>query len=111
MLDPLAPTDPVLVLAIVDGPFSSLPRDIRSWFGMTRENRLTLPSPTEAQREAFFSSIIAEIHQPPNQFADGIKRRKRILEELQLRPRLSPVNRRLLNLLFKKRTISVSSHY
>ncbi|KAG2741444.1 hypothetical protein P692DRAFT_20956500 [Suillus brevipes Sb2] len=106
MLDPLAPTDPVLVLAIVDGPFSSLPRDIRSWFGMTRENRLTLPSPTEAQREAFFSSIIAEIHRPPNQFADGIKRRKRILEELQLRPRLSPVNRRLLNLLFKKRTIS-----
>jgi hypothetical protein len=49
MLDSLAPTDPVLVLAMVDGPSSSLPRDVRSWFGMTRENRLTLPSPIEAQ--------------------------------------------------------------
>lgn len=90
MLDSLAPTDPVLVLAIVDGPFSSLPRDVRSWFGMTRENRLTLPSPTEAQRDAFFSSIIADIRRPPNQFADGIKRRKRILEELPIAPPLEP---------------------
>lgn len=90
MLDSLAPTDPVLVLAIVDGPFSSLPRDVRSWFGMIRENRLTLPSPTEAQRDAFFSSIIADIRRPPNQFADGIKRRKRILEELPIAPPLEP---------------------
>ncbi|KAG1782447.1 hypothetical protein EV702DRAFT_1192124 [Suillus placidus] len=90
MLDSLAPTDPVLVLAIVDGPFSSLPRDVRSWFGMTCKNRLTLPSPTEAQRDAFFSSIIADIRRPPNQFADGIKRRKRILEELPIAPPLEP---------------------
>jgi SpoVK/Ycf46/Vps4 family AAA+-type ATPase len=90
MLDSLAPTDPVLVLAIVDGPFSSLPRDVRSWFGMIRENRLTLPNPTEAQREAFFSSIIADIRRPPNQFADGMKRRKRILEELPIAPPLEP---------------------
>ncbi|KAG1740223.1 AAA-domain-containing protein [Suillus paluster] len=90
MLDSLAPTDPVLVLAIVDGPFSSLPRDVRSWFGMTRENRLLLPSPTDAQREAFFSSIIADIRRPPNQFADGMKRRKRVLEELPIAPPLEP---------------------
>jgi hypothetical protein len=57
---------------------------------MIRENRLTLPSPTEAQREAFFSSIIADIRRPPNQFADGMKRRKRILEELPIAPPLEP---------------------
>lgn len=90
MLDSLAPTDPVLVLAIVEGPFSSLPRDVRSWFGMIRENRLILPSPTDAQREAFFSNIIADIRRPPNQFADGIKRRKRVLEELPIAPPLEP---------------------
>ncbi|OJA13163.1 hypothetical protein AZE42_06216 [Rhizopogon vesiculosus] len=90
MLDSLAPTDPVLVLAIVEGAFSSLPRDVRTWFGMTRENRLALPSPTDAQREAFFSNIIADIRRPPNQFADGIKRRKRVLEELPIAPPLEP---------------------
>jgi len=90
MLDSLAPTDPVLVLAIIEGSFSSLPRDVRSWFGMTRENRLALPSPSDAQREAFFSTIIADIRRPPNQFADGIKRRKRVLEELPIAPPLEP---------------------
>ncbi|KAF9224569.1 AAA-domain-containing protein [Gyrodon lividus] len=90
MLDSLAPTDPILLLAIVDGPFSSLPSDVRSWFGLTRENRLTLPSPTDDQREAFFTSIIADVRRPPNQFADGMKRKRRILEELPVAPPPEP---------------------
>jgi hypothetical protein len=90
MLDSLAPTDPILLLAIVDGPFSSLPSDVRSWFGLTRENRLTLPSPGNDQREAFFSSIIADVRRPPNQFADGMKRKRRILEELPIAPPPEP---------------------
>ncbi|KIK79961.1 hypothetical protein PAXRUDRAFT_159899 [Paxillus rubicundulus Ve08.2h10] len=90
MLDSLAPTDPILLLAIVDGPFSSLPSDVRSWFGLTRENRLTLPSPGNDQREAFFASIIADVQRPPNQFADGMKRKRRILEELPIAPPPEP---------------------
>lgn len=90
MLDSLAPTDPILLLAIVDGSFSSLPADVRAWFGMTRENRVTLQSPTDEQRESFFASLIADVRRPPNQFADGIKRKKRVLEELPIAPPLEP---------------------
>ncbi|KAG8218228.1 AAA-domain-containing protein [Butyriboletus roseoflavus] len=90
MLDSLAPTDPVLLLAIVDGSFSSLPHDVRSWFGIIRENRLTLPVPTNEQREAFFAGIITDVRRPPNQFADGMKRKRRILEELPIAPPPEP---------------------
>ncbi|KAH0839530.1 AAA-domain-containing protein [Lanmaoa asiatica] len=90
MLDSLGPTDPVLLLAIVDGSFSSLPHDVRSWFGIIRENRLTLPVPTNEHREAFFAGIIADVRRPPNQFADGMKRKRRILEELPIAPPPEP---------------------
>ena len=90
MLDSLAPTDPVLLLAIVDGSFSSLPNDVRSWFGVIRENRLTLSVPTDDQRGAFFAGIIADVRRPPNQFADGIRRKRRILEELPIAPPPEP---------------------
>jgi len=90
MLDSLAPTDPVLLLAIVDGSFSSLPHDVRSWFGVTRENRLTFPVPSNDQREAFFAGIFADVRRPPNQFADGIKRKRRVLEELPIAPPPEP---------------------
>ncbi|KAF8131138.1 AAA-domain-containing protein [Boletus edulis] len=90
MLDTLAPTDPVLLLAIVDGSFTSLPQDVRSWFGTIRENRLVLPVPTDEQCDAFFASIIADVRRPPNQFADGIKRKRRVLEELQIAPPPEP---------------------
>lgn len=90
MLDSLVPTDPILLLAVVDGSFLSLPYDVRSWFGITRENRLALSVPTDEQREAFFASIIADIRRPPNQFADGMKRKRRILEELPIAPPPEP---------------------
>ncbi|KAF9231865.1 hypothetical protein BU15DRAFT_81913 [Melanogaster broomeanus] len=49
MLELLSPNDPILLHAIFDGPFSSLPCDVRSRFGLTRENHLTLLSPTDNQ--------------------------------------------------------------
>lgn len=90
MLDTLAPTDPILLLAVVDGPFSSLPRDVKVWFGPTRDNRIQLSSPSSSQREAFFDGLIKDVQRPPNQFADGMKRRKRILENLPIAPPLEP---------------------
>lgn len=90
MLDSLAPTDPVLLLAVVDGSFFSLPSDVRSWFGLIRDNRLALPKPTNEQREAFFAGIIADVRRPPNQFADGTKRKRRILEVLPIAPPPEP---------------------
>jgi hypothetical protein len=90
MLDTLAPTDPILLLAIVDGSFSSLPRDVKEWFGPTRDNRVAFTSPTSSQREKFFDGLIKDIQRPPNEFADGIKRRKRVLEILPIAPPLEP---------------------
>ncbi|PCH41735.1 AAA-domain-containing protein [Wolfiporia cocos MD-104 SS10] len=90
MLDTLSPTDPVLLLAVVDGPFSSLPRDVRTWFGPTRDNRVELTFPTVPQREGFFEGLLKDVRRPPNHFPDGVKRRKRVLEELPKAPPLEP---------------------
>ncbi|KAI0717585.1 hypothetical protein C8T65DRAFT_571662 [Cerioporus squamosus] len=90
MLDTLAPTDPVLLLAVVDGAFTQLPRDVRQWFGPTRENRLALTAPAPSQREAFFDGLLKDVRRPPNEFPDGVKRKKRVLEELPVAPPLEP---------------------
>jgi ATPase family AAA domain-containing protein 2 len=92
MLDTLAPTDPVLLLAIVDGPFSALPRDVRAWFGPTSDVRVELTSPTATSREAFFEGLLKDVGRPPNEFGDhdAARRRKRVLEELPLAPPLEP---------------------
>lgn len=90
MLDTLAPTDPILLLAVVDGNFTDLPRDVREWFGHSKDNRITLSAVTADQREAFFASLINDVRKPPNKFADGMKRRKRVLEVLPLAPPIEP---------------------
>ncbi|KAI1792573.1 AAA-domain-containing protein [Ganoderma leucocontextum] len=90
MLDTLSPTDPVLLLAVVDGAFSQLPRDVRQWFGPIRENRVALVAPRASQRETFFEGLFKDIRRPPNEFPDGIKRKKRVLEVLPIAPPLEP---------------------
>lgn len=90
MLDTLAPTEPILLLAIVDGPFSSLPRDVRTWFGPTSHNRLELSRPDSQRREIFFDGLLSDVQRPPNKFADGIERKKRVLEVLPVAPPLKP---------------------
>lgn len=90
MLDTLAPTDPILLLAVVDGNFSELPRDVKAWFGPTKDNRVELAAPSITQREAFFEGLLNDVQRPPNKFADGMERRKRVLEELPIAPPLEP---------------------
>lgn len=90
MLDSLAPTDPVLLLAVIDGTFAQLPRDVKAWFGPTRDNRVELARPTAQQREEFFEKLVKDVARPPNHFPDGIQRKKRILEELLIAPPLEP---------------------
>ncbi|EMD41130.1 hypothetical protein CERSUDRAFT_111699 [Gelatoporia subvermispora B] len=90
MLDSLSPTDPILLLAVVDGKFTDLPRDVRAWFGATRENRIELSKPNAEKREEFFEGLIRNIQRPPNQFPDGVKRKKRVLEELPIAPPPAP---------------------
>ncbi|EJF60052.1 AAA-domain-containing protein [Dichomitus squalens LYAD-421 SS1] len=90
MLDTLSPTDPVLLLAVVDGAFLQLPRDVRQWFGPIRENRVALVAPSTTQRDAFFEGLLKDVRRPPIDFPDGMKRKKRVLEELPIAPPLEP---------------------
>ncbi|KAF9041907.1 AAA-domain-containing protein [Hymenopellis radicata] len=96
MLDTLAPTDPILLLAIIDGQFKDLPPDVRAWFGASKDNRVELCAPTGELRAKFFEALIQDIKRPPNQFLDGVKRRKRVLENderimILLKYRLGPI--------------------
>lgn len=90
MLDSLPPNDPVLLLAVADSPFSSLPSDVRAWFGLLQENRFTLQSPTDQQRAAFFHELILIARHSPTEFPDAVKRKKRVLEKLPVAPPVAP---------------------
>ncbi|EJT48969.1 TAT-binding protein [Trichosporon asahii var. asahii CBS 2479] len=82
LLDSIPPSDPVLLLAIVDGPLSSIPSDVRKWFGIGDESRIEIGKPSADQREKFFSELLDSVQRPPNEFPDGVPRKKRVLEIL-----------------------------
>ncbi|GAA6004429.1 hypothetical protein JCM10207_000723 [Rhodosporidiobolus poonsookiae] len=86
LLDGLDPSDPILLLAVVDGPFRDVPADVRSWFGFVKGNRVTMAKPGPDQRREFFADVLAGINRPPNEYPDALPRRKRILEKLPIAP-------------------------
>ncbi|KAG8685635.1 hypothetical protein FRC09_014620 [Ceratobasidium sp. 395] len=90
MLDSISSTDPILLLAILEGDITALPQDVRGWFGFSRDNYVQLVSPTLDQREAFFAELLDTVRKPPNMFPDAVKRRKRVLEVLPIAPPLPP---------------------
>lgn len=90
MLDSLAPTDPLLLLAVVDGDFSQLPKDVRAWFGHSTHSRITLSKPSLEKRDTFFKDLVDHIHRRPSQFPDAVKRKKRVLEILPVAPPMPP---------------------
>ena len=49
LLDGLDPSDPILLLAVVDGHFSDVPADVRSWFGFVKGNRVIIGKPTSVR--------------------------------------------------------------
>ncbi|KZO93796.1 AAA-domain-containing protein [Calocera viscosa TUFC12733] len=89
-LDGLSPSDPVLLLAIVEGPMRDVPADVRSWFGIAIDNRIRLDKPTEDQRTAFFLDLLKTLETPPDKFGDAMPKKKRVLEELPIAPPLPP---------------------
>ncbi|WWC57746.1 uncharacterized protein I303_100280 [Kwoniella dejecticola CBS 10117] len=90
LLDGIAPSDPILVLGISDAPIDELPLDVRGLFGFGPENRIGLELPTQSERTAYFSDLLAAIHRPPTEFPDGIPRKKRVFEVLPLAAPLPP---------------------
>ena len=90
LLDGLLPSDPVTLVAISDGPFYDLPRDIRSWFGYLRDNRVEMTHPSLHHRETYFEEVLRYATKPPNEFPDAVPKRKRVLEELPIAPPRAP---------------------
>lgn len=87
LLDGLAPSEPVLLVAVSDGPFEELPLDIRRWFGFSRENRVKLVAAPAENRLAYFRQLLAYATKAPTDFPDALPRRRRVLEEL---PKAAP---------------------
>ncbi len=90
LLDELSQSDPILLLGIAEGPLSDLPPDVRSWFGLMRDNRVQVPSPSEGARREFFKPIFDNLARAPNAFPDALPRRKRKLEKLPIAPPQAP---------------------
>lgn len=86
LLEGLDPSDPILLLAVVDGPLAELPPDVRGWFGFVKGNRVVLGKPSPDQRRQFFRDVMEGVQRPPNEFPDAMPRRKRVLEELEIAP-------------------------
>jgi ATPase family AAA domain-containing protein 2 len=90
MLDTLSPTDPILLLAFVDGDAAELPPDVLEWFGPTRNCNASLSHPSAQQREMFFDGLLCDVRRTPKAFPDGVQRKKRVLEELPIAPPIAP---------------------
>lgn len=45
LLDAMDPSEPILLMAVVDGLLKDVPSDIRSWFGFVRSNRVLIERP------------------------------------------------------------------
>jgi SpoVK/Ycf46/Vps4 family AAA+-type ATPase len=108
LLDSLDPSEPILLLALAEAPFSEVPSDVKSWFGFLKNNRIKLAKPNEVrdffryyvryqltvsmqeQRSAFFENLLTAITRKPTEYPDAMPRKKRILEELPKAPPLPP---------------------
>lgn len=90
LLDELAPSDPVLLLAVAEEPLNQLPADVLKWFGYLRDNKIEVTPASEQSRSAFFEDILQNVVKPPTEFPDALPRRKRVLEELPKAPPRPP---------------------
>ncbi|CAO1622835.1 unnamed protein product [Sympodiomycopsis kandeliae] len=90
LLDELSPSDPILLLAIAEGPLLDLPHDVAKWFGYLRDNKVEATLPSEDQRRAFFAELLQYVTKPPTEFPDALPRRRRVLEELPIAPPRQP---------------------
>ncbi|KAI3336718.1 AAA-domain-containing protein [Xylariaceae sp. AK1471] len=87
MLRSLHPTDPIMVLGTAETDFKNLDSDLkRDLFGFSKWNSIEIARPVKANREEYFSRIIAHIRRLPKDFPDPVHRRKRQLEELPIAP-------------------------
>lgn len=90
LLDELAASDPILLLAIAEAPLSELPSDVARWFGYLEDTKIEAGRPSDLQRQRFFEDLIDHVSKPPTDFPDAVPRRRRVLEELPKAPPRPP---------------------
>jgi len=82
----ISPSDPILLLALVESPLSSIDPDIRTMFGYSLQNRVEVGSPSQGARYEYFKTAFSNLDKAPTEFPDAVKKRKRVLEVLQKAP-------------------------
>ncbi|PWN18178.1 AAA-domain-containing protein [Microstroma glucosiphilum] len=90
LLDELAASDPILLLAIAEAPLSELPSDVARWFGYLDNTKIEAGRPSDLQRQRFFEDLLGHVSKPPTDFPDAVPRRRRVLEELPKAPPRPP---------------------
>ncbi|EEP76633.1 hypothetical protein UREG_01482 [Uncinocarpus reesii 1704] len=86
LLRSLPPTDPILLLGVLESEEEADHEMMKSLFGFSQKSRYNLHAPKEAWRHQFFESTITYIATAPNDFPDPENRKKRKLETLQKAP-------------------------
>lgn len=87
LLRSLAPTDPILVLGILEHDGEDVDSEMmRNLFGFSRKNRFELRVPENDGRREFFESLVEYIKSSPPDFPDPENRKKRQLETLEVAP-------------------------
>ena len=91
LLRSLKPTDPILVLGLVEAEDIELEEGdglamLRNLFGYSRKNQYVLQRPGKDERREFFSTIAEYIKTAPNDFPDPAQRKKRKPEILPPAP-------------------------
>ncbi|KAK2759086.1 hypothetical protein FQN54_003185 [Arachnomyces sp. PD_36] len=91
LLRSLAPTDPILLLGILEHDGEDVDSDMmRHLFGFSKKNRFELGAPDNDDRREFFNSLVGYIKTSPPDFPDPENRKKRRLETLELAPPPAP---------------------
>lgn len=91
LLRTLAPTDPILVLGILEGEDLEIdPTMIKKLFGYSHKNLYTVQRPQRASRYDYFSPVAGYLNTSPADFPEPSNRKKRRIEELMPAPPASP---------------------
>nr|KMM64260.1 ATPase family AAA domain-containing protein 2 [Coccidioides posadasii RMSCC 3488] len=91
LLRSLPPTDPVLLLGVLEGDGEEADQEImKSLFGFSKKNRYDLLAPMDAWRHEFFEAAMRYIMTAPTDFPDPENRKKRVLETLEKAPPAPP---------------------
>ena len=82
----ISPTDPILLLGLVESSLNEIDPDLRAIFGYTFQNRVEVDSPSFESRFEYFRNALANLDKAPSDFPDAGTKRKRTLETLEKAP-------------------------